>query len=167
MAVTRLLKDAAATEQLGAALGPAALDAGLVVFLEGPLGAGKTTLVRGLLRGLGHRGAVRSPTYTLVEGYPLGAGKQVLHLDLYRLADPEELEYLGVRELDAPDQLVLIEWAERGGERLPRADLRLALAVAGEGRQASLTALTPAGEAVLASPNIDKALKETGVSPSI
>lgn len=167
MAVSVYLPNAAVTEALGAALGPAALDAGLVVYLEGRLGAGKTTLVRGLLRGLGHRGAVRSPTYTLVEEYPLAAGRLALHLDLYRLADPEELEYLGVRELDAPDQLVLIEWAERGGDRLPAADLRLSLAVTGEGREASLTPLTASGEAVLAGLDIDKALKETGVSPSI
>lgn len=167
MAVSVFLDAAAATEALGAALGPAALEAGLVVFLEGPLGAGKTTLVRGLLRGLGHRGAVRSPTYTLVEGYPLAGGRQALHLDLYRLADPEELEYLGVRELDAPDQLVLIEWAERGGDRLPPADLRLSLAVAGDGREAALTPLTAAGESVLRALNIDKALKDARVSPSI
>jgi tRNA threonylcarbamoyladenosine biosynthesis protein TsaE len=92
------------------------------VFLEGDLGAGKTTLVRGLLRAWGVTGAVRSPTYTLIEPYEVttAAGpRRVFHLDLYRLGDPEELEYLGWREFLAEDCLLLIEWSERGDRLLP------------------------------------------------
>jgi tRNA threonylcarbamoyladenosine biosynthesis protein TsaE len=131
------LPDDAATDALGRRLAPllaeACRQAPVVVHLEGPLGAGKTTLVRGLLRGLGHEGRVRSPTFTLLEPYDL-PGCDVIHLDLYRLADPAELDYLGVEDLLRPGGLVLVEWAERGGDRLPQADLRLSLAYTGEGR---------------------------------
>lgn len=131
------LPDDVATDALGRRLAPllaeACRQAPVVVHLEGPLGAGKTTLVRGLLRGLGHEGRVRSPTFTLLEPYDL-PGCEVIHLDLYRLADPAELDYLGVEDLLRPGGLVLVEWAERGGGRLPPADLHLSLAYAGEGR---------------------------------
>lgn len=141
------LADAAATERLGAALA-AILPPELVVYLEGDLGAGKTTLVRGLLRALGETGAVRSPTYTLMEPYEAG-GYRLYHLDLYRLADPEELEFLGLRDwLDAPSVL-LVEWPERGAGVLPAADLRLRLAPTVAGRQARLVAESAAGTAVL------------------
>lgn len=137
------LPEAAATETLGRRLAPglsAACQAGpVVVHLEGPLGAGKTTLVRGLLRGLGHEGRVRSPTFTLLEPYEL-PGCDVIHLDLYRLADPGELDYLGIEDLLRPGGLVLVEWAERGGDRLPGSDLKLELEYEGEGRCARLTA---------------------------
>src|SRR6056297_3323471 len=120
------LADAAATEALGAALaGPlrrACESRAVVLHLAGPLGAGKTTLVRGLLRGLGHRGAVRSPTYTLIEPYD-ELTPRVYHLDLYRLGDPEELDYLGLRDLLTGDTLLLIEWPERGLGVLPTPDL--------------------------------------------
>jgi tRNA threonylcarbamoyladenosine biosynthesis protein TsaE len=146
------LPDAAATEALGKALAAplarACQGRPVVVYLEGPLGAGKTTLARGLLRGLGHHGRVRSPTFTLLEPYEL-AGCAVIHLDLYRLADPVELEYLGVTDLLAPGNLVLVEWAARGADRLPRADLRVRLDYDGEGRQAACEALSGAGRAVL------------------
>jgi tRNA threonylcarbamoyladenosine biosynthesis protein TsaE len=110
------------------------LPAQAVVYLEGPLGAGKTTLARALIQALGHGGAVRSPTYTLVESYALG-DREVHHLDLYRVADPDELEFLGLRELATARALWLVEWAERGGDRLPPPDWVLTLAFAGQGRR--------------------------------
>lgn len=146
------LADAAATEALGSALaGPlsrASRDVPVVVYLDGPLGAGKTTLARGLLRGLGHRGRVRSPTFTLLEPYELGSCT-VIHLDLYRLADTAELDYLGLADLLVPGNVVVVEWAARGGQRLPRADLRIGLDYHGDARQVGCEALTPAGRGVI------------------
>lgn len=121
-----------ATEAAGAAL--AGLDTLHIVFLEGDLGAGKTTWVRGLLHRLGHPGAVRSPTYTLVEPYML-ADREVLHFDLYRLGDPEELEYLGVREAFGGGALWLVEWPERGAGWLPAPDLVVRLAHRADGTE--------------------------------
>ncbi len=144
---THKLPDPAATESLGAALGAALPDA-LVVHLNGDLGAGKTTLVRALLRALGHQGAVRSPTYTLVETYDCG-GRRIYHLDLYRLADPEELEFIGLRDLLDGPSVLLVEWPERGVGVLPVADLRIQLTVAGAGREARLDAETETGREVL------------------
>lgn len=134
-----LLPDTAATEALGAALarwlGPRG--AGLVT-LQGDLGAGKTTLVRGLLRALGVEGPIRSPSYTLLEPYQLGA-LRVLHMDFYRLQSPDELENLGLRD-DPPEQsLWLVEWPERGGELLPAATLGVRLQHAGQGRAVELS----------------------------
>lgn len=129
------LEDAAATERAGERLaGCAGFARVWQVHLRGDLGAGKTTLVRGLLRGLGHSGTVRSPTYTLVEPYAL-SDRTALHLDLYRLADPEELEYLGLREQFGPGTLWLVEWPERGTGWLPAPDLVLTLFSEGEGRR--------------------------------
>lgn len=149
------LADPAATEALGRALSQPLADASeagaIVVHLEGPLGAGKTTLARGLLRGLGHDGRVRSPTFTLLEPYEL-AQCGLIHLDLYRLADPGELDYLGLVDMLAPRTVVLVEWAERGGDRLPRADLHIRIDYDGAGRAAVCRALTPCGEGVLAAP---------------
>lgn len=133
-----LLPRLEATEAAGALL--AEMKAPRIVYLEGDLGVGKTTWVRGLLRRLGHEGAVRSPTYTLVEPYVLG-GREVLHFDLYRLGDPEELEYLGVREDFGGQALWLVEWPERGQGWLPAADLVMRLAHrpdAAEGRELNL-----------------------------
>jgi tRNA threonylcarbamoyladenosine biosynthesis protein TsaE len=141
------LVDEAATRALGAALA-ATLKEGGVVLLHGDLGAGKTTLARGFLRGLGYTGAVRSPTYTLLEPYTVAVGT-VYHLDLYRLADPEELDYLGLRDLDEPGAIFLVEWPERGRGALPPADLEAHLEHAGDGRRARLEALGPRGEAWL------------------
>lgn len=142
------LPDEAAQVALGEALGDALCGRGRV-YLQGELGAGKTTLSRGVLRAYGHRGAVKSPTYTLVEPYELG-DVRVHHFDLYRLGDPEELEFIGARDLLEDDGLSLIEWPSRGEGWLPVADLIVYLTVAAAGRQARLTAGTPYGETVLA-----------------
>jgi tRNA threonylcarbamoyladenosine biosynthesis protein TsaE len=132
------LADAAATERLGAAIGQATAGAGLI-FLEGNLGAGKTTLTRGLLHALSHVGTVRSPTYTLVETYPLtnAAIARVAHFDLYRLCSAEELEDMGFRDyLD--NSLVLIEWPEKGAGALPIPDLWVQFAITNHARDVVL-----------------------------
>jgi len=109
------------------------LEGSPLVFLEGQLGAGKTTLVRGILRSLGHMGSVKSPTYTLLEPYEV-AGRTVYHFDLYRIGDSEELDFIGIDELVDADALKLIEWAERGAARLPTPDVTIRLSLEGEGR---------------------------------
>lgn len=126
------LANEAATLTLGAQL--ATLPCPQVVYLHGDLGAGKTTLVRGTLRALGYEGAVRSPTYTLLERYELG-GKIIVHFDLYRLADPEELHALGLRELLEEAAMLFFEWPERGEGLLPPATLTLRFDLEGEGRR--------------------------------
>lgn len=119
-----------------------------IVWLEGQLGAGKTTLARAILHGRGYEGRVKSPTYTLVEPYELADGV-VYHLDLYRLADPEELEWLGLRDLLAGGSLLLVEWPERGAGVLPAADLCIRITPAGEGRAVNLEAFSPLGHKML------------------
>lgn len=141
------LADAAATDSAGQHLA-AALGAGGVVFLEGTLGAGKTHLARALLRALGHTGAVKSPTYTLVEPYEI-AGLKVFHFDLYRLADPEELEFMGIRDYFAPGHLCLLEWPSRGAGFLPPPDLCLKLTPQGQGRSLQACASSALGRAAL------------------
>ncbi len=120
-----------------------------MVYLRGDLGAGKTTLAQGFVHACGILGPVRSPTYALLQLYPLG-GKTLVHLDLYRLRGAEELEQLGLTEWATPDCLWLIEWPERGGASLPPADLTVALSVGTVGHTAQLSAGTPLGEAWLA-----------------
>lgn len=131
----------------GEALGQVLQGRGLV-YLEGELGAGKTTLTRGILRAYGHQGAVKSPTYTLVEPYELHA-QRVYHLDLYRLADPEELEFMGGRDVLADDAITIIEWPSRGEGWLPAPDLRLTLEVVSLGRLVSLAAGSDNGQRML------------------
>ncbi len=141
------LADPDATEALARALARSAPERA-VVFLEGDLGAGKSTLARAWLRALGVTGAIKSPTYTLVERYPLPAGEAV-HLDLYRLAAAAELDFLGLDELAADASLWLVEWAERGRDGLPGPDLVVHLSAPGEGRRAELRASSVAGQAWL------------------
>lgn len=151
-AVTRALPDPDATRALGQALGAALASQAPHVFmlwLRGDLGAGKTDLARGVLAGLGHRGRVPSPTYTLVEPYRL-AGTTVLHVDLYRLRDPAELEELGLADALAAGAIAVVEWPEQAAGRLPAADLEVRLEVSGSARLARLEAASPAGAAVLA-----------------
>lgn len=104
-----------------------------IVFLNGPLGAGKTTMVRGILLASGHKGSTKSPTYTLVEPYQL-AHKHFYHFDLYRLGDPEELEYIGIRDYLEETAVCLIEWPDKGGGFVPQPDLVLNLSYEGESR---------------------------------
>lgn len=139
----RQLANAEATEALGAQLAQAITPG--IIYLNGDLGAGKTTLARGFMRGLGHTGKVRSPTYTLVEPYELETCR-VYHMDLYRLADAEELEWLGLRDMLAEAALLLVEWPERGSGFLPSADLTIDLEYTGDGREARLLAVTPVGQ---------------------
>jgi tRNA threonylcarbamoyladenosine biosynthesis protein TsaE len=129
------------------------LSAGMTVFLEGRLGAGKTTLTRGILNAFGYSGSVKSPTYTLVEPYEQFI-TPVYHFDLYRLGDPEELEYMGIREYFDSGSICLVEWPERGLEFLPEPDVILELIPqkdeAGEvGRQLTITTITEKGDSIL------------------
>lgn len=132
------------TERLGQALARHLPDGRLVMYLDGDLGAGKTTTARALLHTLGVTGAVRSPTYTLIERYDTVRG-EIAHLDLYRIADPEELEYLALDELAERARLWLVEWPQRGQGALPLPDLILRLGVEGHGRRAELEAVSVLG----------------------
>jgi tRNA threonylcarbamoyladenosine biosynthesis protein TsaE len=143
------LQSSTATDAFGRRLAEALQDnKRLLVTLEGELGAGKTSLVRAFLHGLGHTGRVRSPTYTLMEPYSL-AGKQIIHLDLYRLGDPGELEFLGFRDLIDEDHIVLIEWPERAGDLIPPADLVITLSYEGEGRRIHIRAGSDRGKRLI------------------
>lgn len=141
------LPDEAATLALARRIAPT-LRPGGVVYLRGELGAGKTTLARALLRALGVGERVKSPTYSLLERYAFD-GRQAFHLDLYRIAAPGELEWLGLDELRDPAALVLIEWPERGAGALPPPDLDIVLEHAGSGRAARLSPCSLRGSACL------------------
>jgi tRNA threonylcarbamoyladenosine biosynthesis protein TsaE len=148
--VERRIPTVAEMEALGSALAREAFECGArLVYLHGPLGAGKTTLVRGMLRALGHHGAVKSPTFTLVEPYELEGGRRLYHFDLYRLEDPQELEFLGIRDYLEGQGLCVIEWAERGGGFLPEPDIDVMIDMAGTMRTVRLTAHTGQGESTL------------------
>lgn len=121
---------------LGAHIADHYPDGGLV-FLQGDLGAGKTTLVRGLLRHLGFKGTVKSPTYTIVEPYKID-DRDIYHFDLYRMADPEELEYMGIRDYLSSDALCLVEWPEKAGGYLSDADLQVSISHANSQRLVKL-----------------------------
>lgn len=138
---------ARAMEALGKRLGRALTGSG-IVFLHGELGAGKTTLSRGILRAYGHAGAVKSPTYTLVEPYELPEAT-LFHFDLYRLQDSMELELMGFRDYFRDDALTLVEWPERGSGMLPRADLDVHILAINGGRKVTLTVLSDRGRSVL------------------
>ena len=141
------LSDSEATVALGNQLA-ACCESATTVFLHGDLGAGKTTFSRGFIQSLGHQGKVKSPTYTLVEPYEV-AGWKVYHFDLYRLSDPEELEFMGIRDYFNANSLCLIEWPQRGFGLLPQADLELTLRYEGEQRIASIVANTINGQTIL------------------
>lgn len=141
------LLDAEQTVLFGKRLS-AACHSATCIYLHGDLGAGKTTLTRGFIQGLGHVGNVKSPTYTLVEPYEL-KDWQVYHFDLYRLSDPEELEFMGIRDYFGKTSHSLVEWPERGAGFLPAADLDLTLTYVGEQREITLQANTEVGLRVL------------------
>jgi len=144
---TEKLIDAEQTVAFGGRLGNAC-ESATCIYLHGDLGAGKTTLTRGFIQHLGHQGNVKSPTYTLVEPYEL-AKWYVYHFDLYRLGDPEELEFMGIRDYFSDNSHCLIEWPERGEGILPLADIDLTLRYEGEQRLVSLQANTEIGKQVL------------------
>ena len=141
------LPDEAATRAQGARLARI-IEPGLALYLHGELGSGKTTLARGLLRGLGHRGRVKSPTYTLVELYTVSR-LDLYHFDFYRFKDPKEWRDAGFNEYFNDASVCLVEWPEKAAGLLPAADLDIALEFAGDGRDLSIRAGTESGKACL------------------
>lgn len=135
------------TEILGGRLA-AVLEAGVSLQLCGDLGVGKTTLCRSIIRGMGHQGRVKSPTYTLVEPYEFDH-LTLYHFDLYRLAEPSELEYVGYRDYFNPESICLVEWPERGAGMLPDPDLAIELRMEGLSRKLECRAQTGLGEKII------------------
>ena len=142
--VTLYLADEQAMSDFGARIARVTRGHGLI-FLEGNLGMGKTTLSRGIIRGLGHVGAVKSPTFTLVEPYEIG-DIRAFHFDLYRLVDPEELEFLGIRDYFEDDALCLIEWPDKGAGFLPKPDLTITISPHDSGRSLKILPQGSRGE---------------------
>lgn len=149
MEINITLADEAATIEFGQKVGSMLLG-GMTVFLEGTLGAGKTTFCRGVLSNFGYSSSVKSPTYTLVEPYVF-SGLSIYHFDLYRLADPEELEYMGIREYFSECSICLIEWPTRGLGVIPDPDLQFFFDVKGQGRRVRVQALSDRSKIVMKS----------------
>ncbi len=142
-----ILVDDLATVEFGRKLSQCCEQASCI-FLYGDLGAGKTTLTRGFVQGLGHQGKVKSPTYTLVEPYEL-AQWQVFHFDLYRLGDPEELEFMGIRDYFSDTSHCLIEWPDKGLGVLPEPDVRVELKYVGEQREVEVFPCSTLGQKII------------------
>jgi len=147
MQITKHIPTADTMEALGSKLAKVT-EGSAIIFLQGDLGMGKTTLVRGYLRGLDYQGPVKSPTYTLVESYD-SLRFPVYHFDLYRLTDPEELEFMGVRDYFSGQGVCLIEWPENGVGMLPAPDLNCYIQGEGEGRIVNFKAYSEIGKRVI------------------
>lgn len=146
--MNRHISAAQQMEDFGRTLAACSKERPVFITLQGPLGTGKTTLVRGFLYGLGYQGAVKSPTYTLVEPYQI-AQKDIYHFDFYRINDPEELEDIGIRDYFDGQHTCLIEWPENAQGLLPQPDLAIQIAYQDEARDLSIKACTSQGEGVL------------------
>lgn len=139
------------TDQLGFALAKSVVP-GIVIYLHGDLGAGKTALTRAMLKGLGYQGRVKSPTYTLMEPYPVqieGKAAVAVHFDLYRMADPEEFLDAGFREYFNDEHICIVEWPEKGDKVLPTPDIHITLTVPDTGRHVELQSLSDNGDRCL------------------
>lgn len=147
MTYSLTLATEADTEHLGRTLAET-IDTGIVIYLVGELGAGKTRLAQAVIHGLGYAGHVKSPTYTMVETYPNNTGV-IYHFDLYRLMDPMELEYMGIQDYFDSDNIILIEWPDKGGNMIQSADIVVNLSYADIGRLANLSANSHLGEKIL------------------
>ncbi|MDC9499688.1 MULTISPECIES: tRNA (adenosine(37)-N6)-threonylcarbamoyltransferase complex ATPase subunit type 1 TsaE [unclassified Pseudoalteromonas] len=141
------LNDEIATVAMGNKVA-AIIEQGAVIYLHGDLGAGKTTFTRGVVQGFGHTGKVKSPTYTLVEPYELTRAN-VYHFDLYRLGDPEELEYMGIRDYFSEQAICIVEWPEKGGEFIPVPDLDITLSYFGDERKIVINSASERGIAIV------------------
>ena len=141
------LNDEIATVAMGNKVA-AIIEQGAVIYLHGDLGAGKTTFTRGVVQGFGHTGKVKSPTYTLVEPYEL-TRTNVYHFDLYRLGDPEELEYMGIRDYFSEQAICIVEWPEKGGEFIPVPDLDITLSYVGDERKIVINSASERGIAIV------------------
>lgn len=141
------LSDDIATVTMGNRIA-AIIEQGAVIYLHGDLGAGKTTFTRGIVQGFGHTGKVKSPTYTLVEPYELERAN-VYHFDLYRLGDPEELEYMGIRDYFSAQAICVVEWPEKGGEFIPVPDLNITLSYVCDERNIVINSASERGSVII------------------